>query len=338
MIDRARLAGFLLLVCAWPAPARAQTAAGDQAAAQALFDDAKALIANGRAAEACPKFEESQRLDPGLGTQLNLADCYERTGRTASAWTLYVEVAIEARRQNQDVRMEHAEKRAAALKPTLSKLSITVPAESRVPGLSITRDTAVVREAQWGFAVPVDPGQHTISVSAPGKEVWQTMIEVQPNGAARSITVPVLKDAPSEGATPGAGQSQAPAIDRGTADSGDRGKGQRVGGLVAMGVGAAGLAVGGFFGVQAMGKKSDAGCDGNTCPDQASKRLYEDAQSAGTISTIGFVIGGVALAGGAVLYLTAPRAGEGAPSAISSLRAQAAIGPGLVGLQAGGQF
>src|SRR5690349_13986528 len=79
----------------------------DQAAAQALFDDAKELVKSGKAAEACPKFEESQRLDPGLGTQLNLADCYERIGRTASAWTIYVEVAPAARREGQDARAEH---------------------------------------------------------------------------------------------------------------------------------------------------------------------------------------------------------------------------------------
>ncbi|HVG86437.1 MAG TPA: hypothetical protein VM820_18060 [Vicinamibacterales bacterium] len=335
MIDRARLAGFMLFVCSWPASSLAQTSAGDQAAAQALFDDAKTLVAGGRAAEACPKFEESQRLDPGLGTQLNLADCYERIGRTASAWTLYEDVAVSARRQGQDVRAEHAEKRATALKPALSKLVISVPAESRVPGLNITRDTAVVREAQWGFAVPVDPGQHTISVSAPNKEVWQTMVEVQPNGATRSVTVPVLKDAAGEqGAAPLA-SGQTPALDRGTPEQSERGKGQRIGGLVTMGVGAVGLGLGAFFGVQAMGKKSDAGCDGNACPDATSKSLYEDAQSAGTISTIAFAIGGVALAGGAVLYLTAPSASE---SASNKIRAQASIGPGLVQLGAGGRF
>jgi hypothetical protein len=102
-----------------------------------------------------------------------------------------------------------------------------------------------------------------------------------------------------------------------------------------MGVGAVGLGLGAFFGVQAMNAKSDAGCDGNSCPDSASKSSYEDAQRAGTISTIAFAIGGVALAGGAVLYLTAPSSPEQARAAI---RAQAAIGPGLVQLQAGGRF
>jgi hypothetical protein len=336
MIDRASLAaGFVLLAC-WPSVSFAQGSAGDQAAAQALFDDAKTLVQSGRAAEACPKFEESQRLDPGLGTQLNLADCYERIGRTASAWTIYEDVAFTARRQNQDVRAQHAEKRAAALKPTLSKLVITVPSESRVPGLNVTRDTAVVRDAQWGFAIPVDPGQHTISVGAPGKEVWQTMIEVQPGGTTRTVTVPVLKDAAGDSAAAGPARSEAaPARDRGATPPEDRGSGQRIGGLIAMGVGAVGVGLGAFFGVQAMNKKDEAGCDASACPTPASAGLYEDAQGAGTLSTIAFAVGGVALAGGAVLYLTAPSASE---SAGSALRAQASVGPGLVTLHAGGRF
>src|SRR6266498_1038121 len=87
---RAASLAFVLLAHL-PGAASAQVSAENRAAAQALFDLGRTLITSGRAEEACPKFEESQRLDPGVGTQLNLADCYDRTGRTASAWTLYIE-------------------------------------------------------------------------------------------------------------------------------------------------------------------------------------------------------------------------------------------------------
>src|SRR4051794_26464548 len=76
--------------------AQAQTpapSAQDQAAAEGLFNDAKKLVADGKFADACPKFEESQRLDPAPGTQFNLAECYEHIGRTASAWALFLGVA-----------------------------------------------------------------------------------------------------------------------------------------------------------------------------------------------------------------------------------------------------
>src|SRR5258708_31530603 len=69
---------------------------GDPVAAQALFDAAKRLVHEGRFAEACPKLEESQKLDPAIGTHYALADCYEKAGRLATAWVAYLDVASES--------------------------------------------------------------------------------------------------------------------------------------------------------------------------------------------------------------------------------------------------
>src|SRR4051812_19346522 len=88
----------LLSLLATALPAHADASAAEQAAADALFNEAQRLVLAGRAAEACPKFVESQRLDPALGTILNLADCLEKIGQTASAWALFNDLQDTAQR------------------------------------------------------------------------------------------------------------------------------------------------------------------------------------------------------------------------------------------------
>jgi tetratricopeptide (TPR) repeat protein len=76
-----------------PRLARADASLADKAAAQTLFDEGRKLMAKGMFADACPKLAESQKLDPGVGTQFNLSDCYEKMGQTASAWAGFLEAA-----------------------------------------------------------------------------------------------------------------------------------------------------------------------------------------------------------------------------------------------------
>src|SRR5580698_3805183 len=76
--------------------------------ADKLFNDAKDLVLAGKYAEACPKLAESQRLDPALGTEFNLADCDEHVGRTATAWRLFVDVEHAARAAGKKEREDKA--------------------------------------------------------------------------------------------------------------------------------------------------------------------------------------------------------------------------------------
>src|SRR5439155_24289020 len=140
---------LVVTICASASPARAQNAT-DKATAQALFDDGVKLMADGKNADACPKLAESQRLDPSLGTLLRLATCYERVGKTASAWALYGEAIAAAKSANQPAREKYASEHAAALASKLCKLTIVVPVESDLAGLEVTRDGTPVTRAQWG--------------------------------------------------------------------------------------------------------------------------------------------------------------------------------------------
>jgi serine/threonine-protein kinase len=320
----------ILLGVAATAPHRAASAqtAEDKAAAERLFNDAMTLMDRQDYEGACARFAESLRLDAGIGVKLHLADCYEHLGRTASAWATFREAGEMATREGDEQRADVAKRHAAALEPVLSTLTITVAAPA--PGLAIERDGVDVGHAQWGLAVPVDPGPHHVSASAPGTRRWETTTHVPGAHASVTLTVPALEPAgvaapaaPQGGPTAGATRSTTPAApdaggtpDGATGAAGAAGAAparlppQRIAALAAGGAGVLGIGLGAFFGLQASSHLSDSNAGGNCVGDHctpAGTEARNDALSAATASTIAFVAGGVALAAGAVLWFTTPR-------------------------------
>ncbi|HVW24758.1 MAG TPA: tetratricopeptide repeat protein [Polyangiaceae bacterium] len=172
--------------------------------AKALFREGRALAATGNYEAACPKFEQSLKLDPGIGTKFNLADCYEHVGRTASARTLFLEVASIAREAGQGDREQVAAARAKDLEPQIHRLTIDI--SGKQSGLTVKRDGVEVPPSQWGTPQFVDPGAYDVSVTAPGKKAWKSHVEVPRSGDA-TLKVPELED---EGA-PAADAAPAPA-------------------------------------------------------------------------------------------------------------------------------
>ena len=283
--------------------AMAQSTTGQHATAEALFEQASALVDQGRFPEACEKFAASQELDPGLGTLLYLADCYDRAGRSASAWALFREVQARARRASQPDREQIAAERANALDGKLSRLELRVPPSRQVPGLELSLRGAVVPQASWNVALPVDPGVLRVEARAPGKKPWSLEIVVQPGPSARTVELPQLISVP-----------QAPPLQKPSAGL-DRTRGgsiQRSAGFLLGGVGLVGLAVGGFFGYRAYEKNKSSKVEcrteaPNACSAQGTS-LREDAAKAAKLSTIITASGAAFVVGGATLVLTAPAA------------------------------
>jgi serine/threonine-protein kinase len=309
----------------------------DPVTAQALYDDAKRLVHDGRFAEACPKLEESQKLDPAIGTHYALADCYEKVGRLATAWVAYLDVASEAAAQGRRDRETFAKGRAAALAPRLSRVTVAVPERARAAGLEVRRDGQLLSEAQWGVAVPVDRGTHVVTAVAPGKTPFETSVVSADDGKTIGVEVSPLSDAPvpAAGAPSPAGAAATGATPADAADE-HRGLGaQRTIALALGAAGLAGLAVGGVFGGIALSKHSalQQECQGTVCSG-AGMQDVDDGRSAGNVSTVAFAAGAVALAGGAVLWLTAPsgRASTG------SLRAVPLAGPDGAGVAVRGAW
>lgn len=275
------------------------------AKAQAAFDEGRALMQRGRPREACSRLEESQQLDPGLGTMLNLADCYERLGRFASAHALFSQVAAEARDlEGQQQREEVARARAVALETRVSQLIIEVPADAG-PELHVERDGTALGRGEWNVLSPIDPGVHRVRAWGPGLADWSTEVRVGADGELHEVAIPLNDARPF----------LAPL--------------HRKVGLAAAGVGAAGVLVGGFFGLRAIAKKGDAeraGCDGRSCDTPESGELRDEARSAGGVATLAMGIGAAGLAAAAVLFWVVPdpdpEGGEGGRAALLEVSPQ----------------
>jgi serine/threonine-protein kinase len=178
--------------------AGAEVAATDaRSASVALLNEATRLAAAGNALEACAKYAESYSLDAQLDALLPLADCLEQSGKLASAYAAFRDAAEVAQRTS-DVRAGNADARAQRLRPRLSYLTIEVLQTHRLPALSVERDGFRLGSSGWGVPAPVDPGKHTISVSAYGYRTWETVIDVQGDGASPYVEVPLLEKSAEE--------------------------------------------------------------------------------------------------------------------------------------------
>ena len=304
-------AATLATVVVTAAPARAD----DRAAAQALFEQGRSLMKAGKTAQACKKFEGAAQLSQTAGVRLNLSVCYEKLGRTASAYGRADEALTLAERAGDAAAAQSARKRLAALKPQLSYLTVKVPPASVVSGLSIRLDNDPVPKAEWDTAVPVDPGPHVITAGAPGRLAWTQKKTLGGAGARIAFTIPTLEKAPTAAApAPAAAPASAPGPSPDQAESSGGGHStQRTLALVAGGAGVVGMGVGTVFGVMMLSKKSaykkrlDAA---GHCADAECASLSHDAYSAGNVATVGWIAGGALVAAGVVLWLTAPSAGR----------------------------
>lgn len=300
------------------APRAVAQSQSDPVAAQALFDEAKELMRKGDWATACPKLAESERLDPGVGTLLNLGECYEHVGKTARAWAIYREAEAMAAHEGQPARSRWAGSQAAQLEGKLVRLTIRVPEAARVPGLEVSRDHETVNEPLWGSAVPVDPGDHVVEARAPGFKTFTAHVTASHDPVVVDIA-PLEAEPPAPAPPPPPVVESAPPPPPPKTESltlvapqpAPSGGPMRTSGFVLGGVGVAGLGLGALFGVLAMDRDNaarGAGCSSTTCPTQGGLDLTHDAMGFATAANVTFVVSTVLLATGVVFVLVAPHA------------------------------
>lgn len=313
--------GWTLLFALSVEPSLARADESDTEAAHRLFYEGRELASEARYDEACLKFEQAQKLAPGIGILFNLADCFEQTGRPASAWASFVEVARLAAAAEQREREAVARERAAALEPKLPRLIVEVRGPDT---LVVKRDGVLMDRQVWGTSLPVDPGPHVVEVAEPGAEPRQWKVTVAPGPGATRLVVMLPERQRSKAATvpatnvslstPTAGAGALP----GEPSSDRAATTQRTAGFVLAGAGFAALATGVVFGVVSQRKNEQAL---ELCPEYDPQRefyacgsqtevvlhddLVEDARRARSVSLIGVASSVASLAGAAVLFWTA---------------------------------
>jgi hypothetical protein len=284
---------------------RASAQAPERAApAAALFDEAKVMMDRGNFAEACPKLAESESLDPQVGTMLNLALCYESTGKTASGCSMWRDAAAAAARKLQSDREELARERAEKVCSRAPRIALAVAPQSGLDRIEVTVDSAALPRERWGTPQPFDPGEHAVRATGPGLQPWESKIVVDDLHSA-VVVVPVLAQVSN------ASSNSPPSA------PGRRGANLKSGAWVAGAVGLLASGVGGAFGVAAL-VSDDAGNSARNCVrdicnasgESDRRRAINDAHVADVMFAVG--VGG--LATGVALWLLgshAPRPASG---------------------------
>lgn len=275
------------------------------ALAEELFNRGRALMAADDLPAACAALAESQRLDPAVGTLLNLAVCHERQGRLASAWSEFLQVASAAERDQQRDRAQFARRKADELEPRIQKLELVVPAQvASIQELRIRLDEHELGRAAWSNPIPLDPGEHSIELQAPGYQPHSTKFSIGESQPPLQLQLPPLE---AEAETQPEATSQ-PATAAPPAQQGARGETQRVVGYGLAGAGVVGLGLAGYFGIRAMGHKNDRDryCDDDNVCSARGVLLDQDARDAASAANVAAAVGAVLIGGGLTILLLSP--------------------------------
>jgi len=251
-------------------------------------------MAAGNYTEACPKFAESHRLDPGGGTLLNLAVCHEGEGKLATAWGEFQEALALAQADGREDRTSLAEQRIAAIEPQLARLTVTLPA-SPPEKLVVSVNGTPLGAAAWGAPMPVDAGPVRVEASAPGRREFVKSVDIR-DGQNIVVEVPELAKAANAGSGPN---------DSGVAASNEP---NHAAAYVVGGLGLAAIGVGSYFGVQALHDRNEAndlGCNEDSCPNKAAYQAEESAVFNGWLATAGIGAGLAAVGVAVYLYVDA---------------------------------
>lgn len=285
----------------------------DIAQARQLGQQAQASYEAGKYAESEKQWAAARNLYPVAPTlSLGLARTQAKLGKFVAAQENYNRIIREAAATPPTAQAfkDAVEAAKAEVVAVSGKIASVVLSVDGPQNLTVTVDGQSVPTAALGFKRPIDPGSHVVKAEAPGYRSAEATFQVAEGGSAEAklrleksaeaAATPAPVVAPPTSTTP---TTEPPAADKKSSSN-------KTLAIVAFGVGGVGLAVGAVTGLLAMGKAGDldekCGADGKACPGDVQSDI-DSYKTMGTISTIGFIAGGVGIAAGAVLWFTAPK-------------------------------
>jgi hypothetical protein len=309
------LAAFSVVTVFAAPDARAQ--GRDPAAATDLFARGREAIAAGELQRGCAMLADSQRLDPKVGTLLNLADCEEKLGHLGLALAYWRQAEALAQATGDD-RAPVARDRAGKLAPRVPRLRLDL-GPSAPPGTTVLRDGVELGAGSLGTSLPLDPGTHRVTVRCPGRP--DRVVEVTlGEGDNRALVLapaeaipgaaPAPPPAPSSRPAPASSASSAPRAPAHPLSRQPREAPDHTLAYVLGGVGAAGMVVATITGAMLLARRSTVRehCDANDRCDDDGLRAADSAKPLVPINTASWIVGVAGLGAGAYLYLSAPPA------------------------------
>ena len=314
--------------------------------AEALFKQGKKLMEQKRFADACAAFEKSNKLDPGIGAQLNIAKCYQEWGKIGRAYLAF-QAAEKAAQEANDKRVPQIHEFVVALEPDVPHLTIKLPKEYKAETVKVTLDGDPV--ASFDTPIVVDPGPHMIEWYVSGSGRKQNQVVAVERGGKQEFTLEVQKPK-SDGSGTGSGSGDTKPDDDEQPTS-TTGRNQRIAGIAVGAGGVVAITISTIMTVSAKGKYSDAltmYCGGvkDGC-DAMGLTLTREARDTANTATVVFLLGAAMVGGGVALYLLAPKPAPAGPAEEREARSRSrsksryivpAISPDGIGVVFGGHL
>lgn len=285
----------------------------ERAGARAAANAGAEAFESQRWADAITYFEKAESLVHAPPHLLHIARAHEKLGHLVEAREAYLKVTREALPADAPKvfrqAVEQANSELDALEPRVPRVSVVVQGDSSTP-IKVLMNGKPVPDGLVGVPRPMNPGDYEFQASAEGAESSPVRLTVR-EGTNETVVLTLTRSASSTAPAPGPAQPASETLTQDTGDSETRPSTLRIASYASLGVGVVGVGLGTIFALRSTSKRNEANdicsLEGEfSCPENRRdevEQLDSDADSAKTMSIVGFIVGGAGIAAGVTLYL-----------------------------------